>query len=158
MTGLSDRARGGTVRCVVVDIQRCDKCLARDRCQPVIAMAFSIAALPALISSGVGGVQIGCHHVMAIPHCAMAQVGSLLGYVGENSPRLFIKERVQQRDAADEFRLAPSGAHDTGKSTVPAARKSPGSGTTEVSAPKAVRPADQNGEKGAPRKNVRILM
>ena len=50
----------------------------RSRSVPAfIAMALSAAALPALISSEVGGVQIGCHHVMAIPHCAMAQVGSL---------------------------------------------------------------------------------
>ena len=39
-------------------------------------IAFSMAALPARISSGVGGVQIGCHHVIAIPHCAIAHFGS----------------------------------------------------------------------------------
>ena len=39
-------------------------------------IAVSIAAVPARISSGVGGVQIGCHHVMAIPHCAIAHFGS----------------------------------------------------------------------------------
>ena len=41
-----------------------------------IAIALSIAAVPNFISSGVGGVQIGCHHVIAMPHCAIAQFGS----------------------------------------------------------------------------------
>ena len=43
---------------------------------PPIFVAWSIAALPALISSGVGGVQIGCHDVIATPHCAIAHFGS----------------------------------------------------------------------------------
>ena len=42
----------------------------------VVVIALLAASLPAVISSAVGGVQIGCHQVMAIPHCAMAQVGS----------------------------------------------------------------------------------
>src|SRR6476646_8535558 len=49
----------------------------RSRSEPAfIDIAFSIAALPARISSGVGGVQIGCHHVIAIPHWAIAHFGS----------------------------------------------------------------------------------
>ena len=49
----------------------------RSRSDPdFIAIALATAALPALISSGLGGVQIGCHQVMAIPHCAIAQLGS----------------------------------------------------------------------------------
>src|SRR6266550_2208131 len=68
----------------------------RSRSEPAfIDIAFSMAALPARISSGVGGVQIGCHHVMAIPHCAIAHFGS----------RPFIEKRVKQRHATSEIRL-----------------------------------------------------
>jgi hypothetical protein len=49
----------------------------RSRSEPGFKdIAFSIAALPARISSGVGGVQMGCHQVMAIPHWAIAHFGS----------------------------------------------------------------------------------
>ena len=66
----------GPVRRVVVGIERRDELPLAISARPSLPWLWRSAALPALISSGVGGVQIGCHQVIAIPHCAMAQFGS----------------------------------------------------------------------------------
>ncbi len=103
MTRLPDLTRGGTVRCVVVGIQRCDKA-------------------PLAI-----GASLHCHGLIRCRLAGAHFVGSrrrpdrmpprhgdsplrhgtrwiLCGDVGENPARLLIKERVQQRDATNEFR------------------------------------------------------
>jgi hypothetical protein len=43
-----------------------------------MALAFAIASLPIAISSRLGGVQSGCHTVIATPHWAIAHFGSFV--------------------------------------------------------------------------------
>ena len=76
---LADRARGRRRRGRRSrrPARRCSR--ARERVRPPIARALSIAARPARFSSAVGGVQMGCHYVMAMPHCAIAQLRVLAG-------------------------------------------------------------------------------
>src|SRR3954465_8704161 len=100
----------------------------RSRSEPVfIDIAFSMAALPARISSGFGGVQIGCHQVIAIPHCAMAHLES-------RSPTA-VKTRRASSEKNEWSNATPraksdwtSGVHVIGNVTFPTPRKSPGSG------------------------------
>src|SRR5262249_1949357 len=78
----------------------------RPRSEPVFKdIAFSMAALPARISSGVGGVQMGCHHVIAIPHLRHRAFRVALGHRGKNPSRLFVEKRVKQCYATSEIRL-----------------------------------------------------
>jgi hypothetical protein len=102
MAGLSDLARGRTVRRVVVGIYRRDKLPlavgAGGHCHRLSRCSFSGAHF-------VGSRR--CPDWMPPRHCdSPLRHGTrwiLLGDVGENPACLLIKKRVQQRDAADEF-------------------------------------------------------
>src|SRR5207245_4665169 len=104
MTGLSNRARVGTVRRIVVDIERLDES----------SLALRASGHPhGLLDCCLAGTHfVGSwrrpdrmpprHGDPPISHGAFR---ILLGDRSENPARLFIEERVQQGDAANEFRL-----------------------------------------------------
>ena len=75
MTGLSNRAPLGAIRAIVVDIERLDESSLALRAHGH-SHGFFDCCLAGTHFVGSWGVQIGCHHVMAIPHCAMAHFGS----------------------------------------------------------------------------------
>src|SRR5207245_2056197 len=103
MTGLSNRARVGTIRCVVVDIERLDESSLALRASghPHGLLDYCLAGTHFVGSWRRPDRMPPCHGDSPLRH---STVWILLCYGSENSPGLFIDERVQQRHAANEFR------------------------------------------------------
>jgi hypothetical protein len=103
MTGLSNRARVGAVRAIVVDIE----CL--DESSLALRASGHCHGLLDCCLTGTHFVGSWRHPDRMPPRHGDSPLRHRTVWIpcrdrGENPPRLFIKERVQQGDAANEFR------------------------------------------------------